>query len=99
MIELMKQKQECGLCQTKIWEVAGEKLRKTDEYNEVDVQLDNQSRMTVGVCHAHSTVKEEDLSIMTEKIHQGWLEELAFGIGNESWVKNTGLKINIIGVL
>lgn len=99
MIELMKQKQECGLCQTKIWEVAGEKLRKTDEYNEVDVQLDNQSKMTVGVCSRHAKPKDKDLPIMTEKIHQGWLEELAFGVGNTDWVNQIGLKINIIGVL
>lgn len=99
MIELMKQKQECGLCQTKIWEVVGEKLKKTDEYNEVDVQLDNQSKMTVGVCRRHVKPKQSDLPIMTEKAHQGWLEELAFGVGNKEWVDSVGLKINIIGVM
>lgn len=99
MIELMKIKRECAVCPTKIWEVTGEKLRKTPEYNEVDVRLDNLSKMTVGVCSKHLKPKKSDLDIMTEKSHQGWLEEVAFGIGNEDWVKNTGLKLKVTGVI
>lgn len=98
MINLMKQKQECLVCPTQIWATQGMKLKKTPEYNEVDVLLDNDSKMTAGVCSKHTKPKDLELKIMTEKTRQGWLEEVAFGVGNEEWVQTVGIKLNIVGV-
>lgn len=99
MIENLKTKTECAICPVKLWEVKGMKLKKTKEYNEIDVQLSDLSRMTIGVCSKHLKPKKLDLKIMTEKNRQGWLEEVAFGIGSEDWVKNYGLKLKITGVM
>lgn len=94
----MKLKTECSVCQTKIWEHNGIKLTKTPEYNELDVRLNDLSKMTVGVCSKHLKPKKLELDMMTEKTHQGWLEEVHLGIGDEDWVKNTGLKLKIVGI-
>ena len=98
MISEMKTKKECGVCQTRIWEVRGEKLRKTSEYGEIDVLLSNDSKMTVGVCSKHHEPKDLELAIITEKTHQGWLEEVAFGIGNKKWVKEVGVNLTAVGI-
>lgn len=94
----MKLKAECAACPVKIWEIVDSKFKKTKEYNEIDVKLNDLSKMTVGVCPKHLKPRKLDLQIMTEKIHQGWLEEIAFDIGNKEWVKNTGLNLEIVGV-
>ena len=93
----MKTKQECSVCSVKIWEYNGVKLKKTDEYNEIDVALDNLSKMTIGVCSRHLKPSKLELQMITEKTHQGWLEEVALGVGDEEWVKNTGLNLKVVG--
>lgn len=98
MITEMKIKKECAVCPTKIWTVVGMKLKKSEEYNEVDVRLNNDSKMTVGVCSKHTKPKRLELEMITEKNMQGWLEEVAFGIGNEAWVKDQGINLKVVGV-
>lgn len=97
MLENTKIKQQCGVCDRAIWEYNGVKLKKTPEYNQIDVDLNNGTRMTVGVCSNHTKPKKMELKIMTEKMHQGWLEEVAFGIGNEEWVNQVGTKLQVVG--
>lgn len=97
-MENLKRKTECAVCDTKIWEHNGVKLVKTSEYNEIDAQMSDLSKMTVGVCSKHLTPKKLELDIMTEKTHQGWTEEVVFGLGNDEWVKEVGLKLKIVGV-
>lgn len=97
-MENFKTKTECAVCPTKIWHYDGVRLKKTEEYNEIEVKLNILSKMTVGVCSKHLTPQKKDLKTMTNKIHQGWLEELALGIGNEQWVRDEGLKLQVVGV-
>lgn len=97
-IQNFKIKTECSLCPTKIWEYNGIKLKKTSEYHEATVKMDNLSQMKIGVCAAHSKIKKSDLPIIEAKTKQGWLEEVALGIGNEDWVKKTGSKLKVVGV-
>jgi hypothetical protein len=96
----LKYKRECSVCSTQIFDYDAKtgKLRKNDEYREVDVLLDNNSVMTTGVCTKHESPTNEELSIITEKVHKGWLEEVAYGIGNKAWVNNTGLNLNVVGL-
>src|SRR3990167_7167012 len=98
MIESLEIKIQCAVCPTRIWEVSGMRLKKTPEYHEIDVRLNNSSKMTVGVCSQHLKPKKLELAMMTEKIHQGWLEELAFGLGNEEWVRTEGTILKVTGV-
>lgn len=98
MVDMMKIKTECAVCPTKIWKFNGVKLKKTPEYNELDVKLNDLSNMTVGVCSQHLSPKKLELTTMTEKIHQGWLEEVALGVGEEQWVKEKGLKLEVVSL-
>lgn len=97
MLEHLKVKTECAACDTPIWAYNGIKLKKTDNYQEIDVDVSDGSKMRVGVCPRHTAPKKLDLQVMTEKIHQGWLEEVAFGIGNKEWVEAKGLHLEITG--
>lgn len=98
MINDMKIKKECAVCQRAIWEVVGTRLKKTSEYNEVNVRMNNLTTMTVGVCSEHTKPGKLELAMITEKAHQGWLEEVAFGVGEEQWVKEVGLQLEAVGV-
>lgn len=93
----MKIKTECSVCPTKIWYFNGAKLKKTNEYHEVDVIMNDGSSMTTGVCSKHTNPKKLEITMMTEKLHQGWLEEVAFGIGNEEWVRDKGMSLAVTG--
>lgn len=93
----IKIKTECSVCPTKIWEYSGIKFKKTSEYHEADVKMSDLSTMTIGVCSRHRKLKKSDYPIVTEKTHQGWLEEVAFGIGHDSWVKNKGIHLKVVG--
>lgn len=92
----LKTKLECSICPAKIWD-GEKKLKKTAEYNEIDVKLDNGSKMTIGVCSEHIKPKKAELKKMEEKNRLGWQEEVDLGIGNEAWVKE-GLKLQIVGI-
>lgn len=94
----LKIKLECTLCETRIWEPAGSKLRKTPEYNEVVVNLSDQSRMKVGVCSKHTSPDESQLKLIREKNLAGWMEEIKLGVGNEKWVREKGSKLEIVGI-
>ena len=98
MVEHTKIKNQCSVCETRIWEYDGVKIKKTPEYHETDVALNNGTLMTTGVCSKHTRPKGVDFAIMTEKMHQGWLEEVAFGIGNKQWVDSVGMKLEVTGV-
>lgn len=98
MLEKMKIKQECAVCPTKIRDVVGDKFKRNSEYNEAEVVLNNKSKMIVGVCLKHSELKRSDLRSITSKVRKGWLEELAFGVGNEPWVRETGVNLTVVGV-
>lgn len=93
----LKVKKECMVCPTNIWEYNGVKYVKTDAYNETDVKLHDGSRMTIGVCPKHVKVKLQDLPLINQKLQQGWLEEVALGIGDDSWVKQKAHKITAVG--
>lgn len=92
----MKYKKECVLCPTEIWSSHNGRLKKNDEYGEARVRLDNGSIMTVGVCTKHREVKVSELPLIMAKVQQGWTEEVAFGIGNEAWVQNVGMKLTAL---
>lgn len=98
MIDLMKIKTECSICPTKIWEYNGAKLKKTSEYNEAIVKLNNLSNMKIGVCSKHLKPKKAELDMITEKNMQGWLEEVALGIGNKQWLMDIGSKLKVVEV-
>jgi len=98
MTENFRIKTECAVCPTKIWRLEGTRLKKTEEYHEIKVRLNDLSNMTVGVCSKHIKLDKTGLTLMTEKIHQGWLEEVALGIGNEGWVRNKGTSLEVVGV-
>jgi hypothetical protein len=70
-------------------------LKRNSEYHEVDVKMSNGTTMTTGVCSKHTAPSKEQLATITEKTHRGWLEEVAYGIGNPLWVKSTGLKLTV----
>lgn len=94
----MKIKKQCSVCETPIWYFDGVKIRKTDEYREATVSLNDGSKMTIGVCRNHFQPSKEDFDKITEKTHQGWLEEVAFGVGKPDWVKQVGMKLKVTGV-
>jgi hypothetical protein len=98
MIGLMNIKTECTVCDTKIWENDGQKLKKSPEYNEVDVMLNDSSKMKVGVCSKHTKPKKPELDIITKKNFQGWMEEIALGVGSEVWVKSVGKELRVTGL-
>lgn len=96
-----KIKNECILCPTKIREydeLLG-KLKKTAEYNEITVKLNDLSNMKVAVCSKHLKPKKTELDKITEKTQKGWLEELALGIGNKQWVMNIGSKLKVVSLV
>ena len=92
----MKYKKECVLCTTNIWDSHKGRLKKNSEYGEIRVRLDNGSVMTVGVCENHREPTSKELPLIMAKVHGGWMEEVSFGIGNESWVKDVGLKLTAL---
>lgn len=96
----LKNKRECGVCSTAIFEYDSKtgKLRKSAAYNEVDVMMSDKSVMTLGVCLNHTKLAETDMPVITKKVHDGWLEEVAYGIGNKAWVNKTGLNLAVVGV-
>ena len=94
----LKTKLECSVCDTRIWEPGVTGYKKSAEYNEVIVKLNDLSKMTIGVCSKHKEPTKSDLDKMTLKTLDGWLEEVANGIGNQEWVTNIGSKIKIVGV-
>lgn len=98
MIELLKYPYECTVCDTKIRHYSRGKIKKLPEYNEIEVQLNDLSKMKVGVCPAHTKPKKLELQIIMEKTRHGWAEEVAFGIGNAEWVSNRAPKLEITGV-
>lgn len=96
----LKNKRECGVCSTAIFDYDSTtgKLKKSSEYNEVDVKMSDKSVMTLGVCSKHTELAETDYSLITKKVHDGWREEVAYGIGNKAWVEKTGLNLTVVGV-
>jgi hypothetical protein len=98
MIGQMKYKRECAVCPTEVHKVVNGKLRKSDEYHEVNLKLSDLYVMKVAVCSQHTEPTKDQLAVISNKVKQGWMEEVAFGIGNEDWVKNVGLKIEVTGV-
>lgn len=98
MLTHMKTKQQCGICETAVWDVVGDKLKKNNEYNEIHVSLDNLSKMKVAVCSKHMSPDKTALKLMTEKMHRGWQEEVDFGLGNKDWVSHVGSKLTVVGV-
>jgi len=97
----LKSKRECSVCTTVIfdWDPKTDKLRTNEEYNEVEVELNDRSRMRTGVCSKHTALSKKDLPTITEKTHKGWLEEVAYGIGNAEWVKHKGLSLEVVGIV
>lgn len=89
---------ECSVCDTKIRRTTGTGVERTGEYNEIDVVLNNLSTMTVGVCSKHRKPKRLELVMIAEKAKKGWMEEVAFGIGNEAWVRRVGMGLEVVGV-
>lgn len=98
-MEHMKIKTQCAICPINIWEYTGVKMKKTSEYNEIEVRLNDLSKMKVGVCSKHLKPKKMELDMMTEKNMQGWLEELALGIGDKDWVQNVGSKLKAVSLV
>lgn len=98
MVSFTENEVECSVCSTAIWRFDGRRLKKTEEYNEVDVRLNNESIMTVGVCSGHTEPTEAELDTITQKAHQGWLEEVERGVGEKSWVKDVGLNLRVVGL-
>jgi len=96
----LKNKRECGVCNIAIFDYDSKTgtLKKSDEYNEIDVKMSDKSVMTLGVCSKHTKLEEGDYSTITKKVHDGWREEVAYGIGNKAWVEKTGLNLAVVGV-
>lgn len=94
----LKTKAECMACPTKIWQNINGKYKKNDEYHEVDMRLDNNTVMTIGVCAKHQQIDLSDLPHINQKLQQGWLEEVALGIADEAWVKDKANNLTVIGV-
>lgn len=95
---LVKIKLECSVCDTPIWEKDVQGYKKSSEYNEIVVKLNDLSNMKIGVCSKHINPNKKDLKKMTQKTLDGWLEEVALGMGNKEWVNNIGSKLIIVGV-
>lgn len=100
-MENMKIKNECAICDTKIreFDVLKNKLKKTPEYNEITVKLNDLSNMKVAVCSKHLKPNKLQLATIMDKTQKGWLEELALGIGNKQWVMNIGSKLKVISLV
>lgn len=98
MVQNFRVKLECAVCPTRIWDSTGTHLKKTGEYNEVDVRLSDGTLMTTGVCSEHVALKGGDLLKMTEKMRKGWLEEVALNIGDGGWVHGKGVKLVVEAV-
>lgn len=96
MIREMKYPKECTLCETQTKHVVDGKLKNTEEYNEVFLKLNNGSKMKVAVCNKHKDPKDEDYPKVMDKVRMGWAEEVAFGVGNEDWVKTIGKQLEIV---
>lgn len=98
----MEKKLECGVCDTRLYdevEREGRKsYKKNAEYHEVDVTLSDLTGMTVGVCSEHLHPTKFELLEMTDRMHDGWREEVLLGVGNPEWVTNTGLSLQVVGV-
>jgi len=99
MIQKMKIKLECAVCDIPIKERVGDKLEKTRQYNEAQVELSDGSYMTVGVCFKHKKPTKAQLEKITTKTHLGWMEEVELGIGNLDWVNNRGFKLKVVGLV
>jgi hypothetical protein len=54
--------------------------------------------MKVGVCSKHTKPKKPELDIITKKNFQGWMEEIALGVGSEVWVKSVGKELRVTGL-
>jgi len=54
MVEQMRLKQECAVCPVKVHQVVNGKLRRTDEYKEIDLKMSDLSVMRVAVCSQHT---------------------------------------------
>lgn len=54
--------------------------------------------MVVGVCPRHTSPTKDELKIITKKTRQGWQEEVALGIGEETWVREKGMKLTVTGI-
>jgi hypothetical protein len=95
-----KYKRECSVCDTKIhdFDKLTNKYKKNGEYHELEVELSDHSIMTVGVCSAHKSAGEQEFPVMTDRVHRGWLEEVAAGTGNKQWVKEVGLNLEVVAV-
>ena len=91
-------KLECSVCTTPIWQKADIGYEKSPEYNELVVKLNDLSKMKIGVCSKHTEPNKKDLTKMNQKILEGWIEEVALGIGNKEWVDSIGSKIKIMEV-
>lgn len=98
MITEMKITLECGVCATPIRERVGKKVKKTSEYREIVVNLNNLSRMSVGVCSKHTSPTKLELDMITQKVRQGWMEEVALGVGNREWVESRGVNIKAVSL-
>jgi hypothetical protein len=95
---LVKVKLECSACDTPIWQPGKVGYEHSSEYNEVTVKLNDLSKMKIGVCSKHTKPNKKDLTKMTSKTIEGWLEEIALGVGNKEWVTSVGTKLIIVGV-
>lgn len=98
MVGMMKYPKECALCETPVHNVVDGRLRRNGEYHEVVLTLSDLSKMKVAVCSIHTEPTKDQLPMVAQKVKQGWMEEVAFGIGNKDWLENTGLKLEIVGV-
>lgn len=94
----MKYPFECSLCETKIREFVNGKIRKTEEYNEIDLKINDGSNMTTAVCSKHTKPRTLDFPKIMRKIQAGWQEEVDHGLGNKEWVETIGSKIIITGL-
>lgn len=99
MVGQMKYPKECALCETPVHDLVDGKLRRNGEYHEVTLALSDLSKMKVAVCSMHAEPAKDQLPLIAMKVKQGWMEEVAFGIGNESWVRETGMKLEVTGVV
>lgn len=94
-----KVKDECMVCPVKIWDASKGVRKKTDQYHETDTQLDDGTIMTIGVCAKHQKIDLNDIPRINQKLQQGWLEEVALGLGDAEWVKNKAHKLTVIGAI
>lgn len=95
----MRLRYQCAVCPTTIREAVNGKIKKNHEYNVIDVELNIGSLMAVGVCSKHTQPTTKELSTMDDKIHRGWDEEVAIGVGNKEWVEQVAPKLVIVGTV